>query len=67
MCIGPNSSDCTISINESLRSSKIAKNVTTTPILPSLGLNKEVNSMKDSVFNLSNITVKLTHVEKTSK
>ena len=67
MCIGPNSSDCTISINESFRSSKIAKNVTTTPILPSLGLNKEVNSKKDSVLILSNIWVILSLVESSSK
>ena len=35
--------------------SNIAKNVTTTPIFPSSGLNNEVNSINDSLFILSRI------------
>ena len=45
--MGPNSSDCTISIKESLINSRTAKKVTTTPSLPSLTENKEENSIKD--------------------
>ena len=40
---------------KSFSNSKIARKVTTTPILPSFESNKEVNSIKDSFLILSRI------------